>query len=111
MRRVRHVQEDAARLIILLPDHDDLFGSLDEIDGLHALEQEARNAHRPAAGLPAETGSSRKNAFVALAEFLARPGLKDRIADIGNRKCRLGTLDSPAWRIVRQKIDHLRLGR
>src|SRR5258708_17467190 len=102
MRRVRQVQEDAARLVILLPDHDDLFGSLDDIDGLHALEEEAGNTHRPAAGLPAETGSSGEDAFVTLAQFLARPGLQDRIADIGNRKCRLGTLDSSAWRIVRQ---------
>src|SRR6266446_4227282 len=102
---MQHVQIDAARLIILLPDHDDLFCGLDEIDGLHAMEQKSGNTDRPAGGLARVTGFSGEDSLVALAQLFSRPGLKDRVGQIGNRKGRLAALDSSARWIVRKKID------
>src|SRR5438874_8811684 len=99
---MRHVQEDAPGLIVFLPDQGDFFRGLDEIDGLHAMEQKAGYADRPAARLPGESGASGEDALVALAQLLPRPGLQYRIAEIGDRKRRLGTLDSSAWGIVRK---------
>src|SRR5258706_5798389 len=110
MRRMGHVQKDAARLIILLPDHDDFFGGLDEIDGLHAVEEETGDAHRPTAGLATKSGSSGEDSLVALTQLLSSPGLENRVADVGSRKCRLGGLDSSAGGIVWKQVHDLRMG-
>src|SRR6266699_1025442 len=63
MRRMRHVEIDAPRLMVVLPDHPNFLERLDEIDRRHGIEQEGRPAHRPAArcleknGSPASTRS------------------------------------------------------
>src|SRR6266550_7766366 len=102
---MRHVQKDAARLIVFLPDHGDFFRGLDEIDGLHAMEQEAGYADRPAARLPGESRASGEDSLVAPAQLLPRPRLEDRVAEIRDGKRRLGALDSSAWRVVRKQVD------
>src|SRR5439155_15845363 len=108
---MRHVQENAPRLIAFLPDHGDFFRRLNEIDRLHAMEQKAGYADRPAARLPGESGASGEDALVALAQLLPRPGLQYRIAEIGDGKRRLSALDSSAWRIVGKQVDDERMSR
>src|SRR5437762_12299145 len=102
---MRNVQEDAPRLIVFLPDHGDFFRGLNEIDGLHAMEQKAGYADRPAACLPGESRASGEDSLVALAQLLPSPGLQYRVAEIGDGKRGLGALDSSAWRIVRKQVD------
>src|SRR2546423_239480 len=102
---MRHVQEDTARLIVFLPDYGDFFSGLNEIDGLHAMEQKAGNANRPAARLPGESRASGEDSLVALAQLLPRPRLEDRVAEIRDGKRWLGALDSSTWRVGRKQVD------
>ena len=79
-------QIDSAHLMVRLPDHDHFFRTLDEKDRLNRIERKAWNADRPAARRPAEPRLSGEDAFIVFAQFLPGPGLKDRVAEIGNGK-------------------------
>ena len=89
VRRMFIRQVDVACHMIFLPDHHDLLRGLEEIHRRHRIEQEARNADRPAALLGGEHHGRGQSPFIDLAQRFPGPWLQDRVGEIGDAQRRL----------------------
>ena len=87
--RVLVGQIDVADHVVFLPDQGHHFRRLQEIDRRHRIEQPAGNADRPASFLGREDRFAGQHALIDLSQFLPRPGLQNRAAQIGDVEGRL----------------------
>src|SRR5262249_56146727 len=71
------------------PDHHHLFGSLEEINRSHRIEQEARNTDRPASLLGRPQHRLGQSPLIELSQFLSHPRLQNWIAQVGDAVRRL----------------------
>src|ERR1700722_18821165 len=74
--RMRHVQIDAAHLLLALPNDPNLLQSLDEVDGLSREKQLAWRTAGPAAGLGGESAGAVQHILIVPAHQLLGPRLK-----------------------------------
>src|SRR6266851_7720009 len=78
---------DLAKLMIVLIDNENLVRRLNKEVGLNIRSnEEGGAAGRPAVD-PKGWGFARQHEFIAFLQFIARPGLKDGVAEIGERHC------------------------
>src|SRR5215471_7447146 len=84
---MRACQIDVAKLIPI--DNKNLVRRLNEEVGLNIRsDEESGSANRPAVD-PKGWGFAREHELIAFLQFTARPGLKDGVAQVGERHCRL----------------------
>ena len=101
MRRMRHIQIDMPCHRILLDDHQNLFGTLDEINRDDArIDQEAGNASRPAPLPRDERDLSGEHLFVGFAHLVHGPGHQNGIGEIGD----------PVGRLFAQAVGNIGMG-
>src|SRR5260221_14214009 len=82
-------QIDVAKLMIVLIDDENLVRRLNKEVGLNIrAEEEGGSPDRPAVD-PKGWGFARQHELIAFLQLIARPGLKDGVAQIGKRHCRL----------------------
>src|SRR6187455_2551475 len=86
---MRNIQVDAARLYVLLGNHEDQFRSLYNKGGLYGVEQEGRHAIRPTACLPRVTRFSREDERISFTQLLFSPRLKNYTIRIAHGERRL----------------------
>src|SRR5215469_3233221 len=73
--------------MIVLIDDENLVRRLHKKVGLNIRsDEESGGADRPAVD-PKSRGFARQHELIALLQFIARPGLKDRVAQICERHC------------------------
>src|SRR6266436_4171752 len=80
---------DVAKLMIVLIDDENLVRRLNKEIGLNVRShEEGGSAGRPAVDAKG-WGFARQHELIAFLQLIARPGLKDGVAQIGERHCRL----------------------
>jgi hypothetical protein len=79
------------KLMIILIDNEHLVWRLNKEIGLNIRsDEEGGSADRTTVD-PKSWGFARQHKFIAFLQFIARPGLEDGVAQIGERHCRLAT--------------------
>src|SRR6266545_4977137 len=101
MGRMRHIQIDPPHIVVVLMQHPDLLGGLDEEQRLRRRQDEARNAGCPAARRARPHRLAGQHLLVGLLQRVFGKLRQIRIADVGNPKRRL-----PA-----DIIGHITMGR
>src|ERR1700730_4676616 len=85
-------QIDAANVTEARQDYHHFLRSLNDIHrSRHRLEQEMGNADRPTTRMQREDLLAGEDKLVAGADLVTRPGLQDRIVEIGGGKRRLSS--------------------
>ncbi len=94
---MRNIQIDMPHLDVIGCDNHDLSRHLQEKNRVRDVKQKSGNPQRQTARFTRVKRASCKNALVQLAQFIARPGLEDRIRQVCNRKRRLLRRVLRAW--------------
>src|SRR5262249_46850622 len=85
MRRMFYIQIDAAYPVVIMPDHPDFLGSLDEIQ-LARVEQKSGDTGRPASHFAIEHRFAGKHRVVDFPQLRDNPGLQNWVRQVRNTK-------------------------
>src|SRR5947208_2930282 len=78
---------DVAKLMIVLIDNENLVGRLNKEVRLNIRSDEEGGSAGRRAVDPKRWGFARQHELIAFLQLIARPGLKDGVAQIGERHC------------------------